>query len=519
MQRKIKYIFLNLPDYFLTRKANNRLTIKTIDRPDKYSENHFNLSKTVFSDKLITLLTSFSKVERNRFRKYLLSPYLNDQPDATRLFDLLDEQLRQDATAVDALTKEYIWTTLYTGKKFDDAHLRRLASDLSQLALRFMVAEARQADAFGEALDLQKVLEKPQLKKQLAGVERQMIRLFDETEVQSTEFFLAQFKMHHHIFSRASKVVATIGYGDKLATADYYLESFYIIQKLKYYVAWLQFSGIRATEKIVNLLPGFWDYLEDPRFENIPLITVYKRIVKCFLEQEDEQHFNVLTQDIERYAPKFTKENLRECYYMAQNYCALKINQGRTNYYTIYFNLQKKLVELGLLLENKELSEAVFKNMITIGLSVGEFKWTENFIHEYYPYLPADIRENAKTFNLANLYSHQKKYDKVIELLSNVEYSDIVYTLGAKLILLKTYYESKEFLAMDSLIDSFRIFVRRNKLMSKNLKREYINFLNFLSRLGSVDKQRRAIYLLKKRITDTQHVTSKKWLLEKISEL
>ncbi len=223
----------------------------------------------MLSDKLISLLSTFSKVERNRFRKYLLSPYLNDQPDATRLFDLLDETLRKDDATAAALSKEQVWKTLYPGRKFDDAHLRRLTSDLNQLALRFMVAEARNADPLGEALELQKVLEKPPLKKHLAGAERQLHKLMEETEGQSTEFFLAQFNMHHHVFTRASKVVATIGYGDKLATADYYLECFYLIQKLKYYVAWLQFSGIRATEKIVQLIPGFWEYIE--QLPNTPM--------------------------------------------------------------------------------------------------------------------------------------------------------------------------------------------------------------------------------------------------------
>jgi hypothetical protein len=474
----------------------------------------------MLSDKLLSLLSSFSKVELNRFRKYLLSPYLNEQPDATRLFDLLNEIIRKGDADLTLLPKAAVWETLYPGRKFDDAHLRRLSSDLTQQAMNFMVAEARKNDPLHEALDLQKVLEKPQLKKQLASTERHIFKLFEEAQGQSSELLLAQFRMHHRVFSRASKVVATIGYGDKLSTADFYLECFYLIQKLKYYVAWLQFSGIRATEKIVPLMPGFWEYLEEPRFSDVPLLTVYRRVVKCFSEQDDEQHFKNLLEYLEKQTHRLTEENLRECYHMAQNYCALKINQGRTDYYSVYFNLQKKVVQLDILLENGELSEGVFKNIITSGLRVGEFAWTENFIHEYYPYLPANIRENARTFNLANLYSHQKKHDEVIRLLSNVEYSDIVYTLGAKLVLLRTYYESKENMALDSLMDSFRIFIRRNKQMSKSLKKEYINFLTFLSKLATMGGSRKKdIHLLQKKINETQSVISKKWLLEKIDEL
>ncbi len=158
--------------------------------------------------------------------------------------------------------------------------------------------------------------------------------------------------------------------------------------------------------------------------------------------------------------------------------------------------------------------------MITISLRVGEFEWAENFIQEYSEYLSPGIRENARTFNLANLYSHQKRHDKVIELLRNVEYNDVVYSLGSKLILLRTYYELGEFLALDSLIDSFRIFLRRNKVISKSLKREYNSFLNFVKKLTTLDSSNpAAIAAFHQRVMSVSSTTPKKWLLEKIEEL
>lgn len=473
----------------------------------------------MLSDKLLSLLSTFSKVERNRFRKYLLSPYLNDQPDATRLFDLLDETLRKDDALATALSKEQVWKTLYPGRKFDDAHLRRLTSDLNQLALRFMVAEARNADPLGEALELQKVLEKPPLKKHLAGAERQLHKLIEEPEAQSSEFLLARFKMHHHVFSRATKVVGTIGYGDKLAAADFHLECFYLLQKLQYYILWVQFSGVRATEKTVPLMSGFWEYLEDERFRDIPLLSIYRRIILCFTKADEVEHFHSLLTDLSKYSNQLSKEDLRECYHIAQNYCALKISKGRIEYYSQVFQVFKKMMQEDILLEGENLSEGMFKNIISASLGVGEFEWAEQFIEQYAIYLPANARENARSFNLAYLYFHQKKFDKVVQLLQGIEYRDIAYALGSKQMLLRTYYETNEFLVMDSLIDSFRIFIRRSKLMTKNLKREYNNLLNFLRVITSLNQyDRRGIALLKKKIAETQYLNSKKWLLEKIAE-
>ncbi len=473
----------------------------------------------MLSDKLFSLLTAFSKVELNRFRKFLLSPYLNEQEDATRLFDLLDEALRKKEKTDFLLSKTAVWAALYPDKKMDDAQLRRLFSDLTQLALRFMAAEMRSADARAEALDLQKALDNPRLTKHLAGVERQLLRLFDQTERHSTDFFLAQFKMHHHVFVRASKGVTTIGYGDKLAMADHYLECFYLIQKLKYYVAWLQFSGIRATEKIVRLLPGFWENMDDERYAAFPLLAIYRRIAACFTLPDDVQHFYGLLNDLDIHSKNLTKEDLQECYHIAQNYCALKISQGRLEYYREVFQIFQKMIHEGILLENEHLSEGMFKNIITASLGVGEFQWAEQFIETYAIYLPSAARENARSFNLAYLYFHQKKFDNVVRLLQDIEYSDIAYALGAKQMLLRTYYETNEVMAMDSLIDSFRIFIRRSTMMTKNLKREYNNFLSFLRIIATLNQQDKSgTDGIKKKIAEAQYLNSKKWLLEKLAE-
>ena len=157
--------------------------------------------------------------------------------------------------------------------------------------------------------------------------------------------------------------------------------------------------------------------------------------------------------------------------------------------------------------------------MVTISMWVGEFAWAENFIIEYAPFLPADIRENAKKYSLANIYFRQKKHAQVIDLLQNVEYNDVVYALGAKLILLRTYYETNETLALESLMDSFRIYIRRNKQISKNQKREYNNFLNFVKKLTALNTyDAKAITKFRELVTESSSNMPKKWLLEKIDE-
>lgn len=474
----------------------------------------------MFSDKLLSLLQTFSRYELNRFRKFLQSPYFNDQEDVTRLFELINEAIRKGNDVVSALSKEVVWKALYARKPFDHGHLRRLASDLTLLAQRFLVEEARQNNPLTEALELQKVLEKPELQKHLSGVERQIEKLLEQSAGKSTDFYLAQFRLHWSIFNRASKSVATGGYTEKLIQADFFLECFYLAQKLKLYISWLLYRGFRVTEREVPVIPGFWPYLEDERFATVPLIQIYRRVIVSFTDSEDESHFQILLSDLNDNAKHLTDSDLRECYYIAQNYCALKINQGKNRYYYEVFGIFKSMVEQGILAENGQLPEAVFKNVITASLGVGEYAWTEQFIQQYAGFLPPRIRDNAKMFNLAYVSFYRKDYAKVIEYLRDVEYSDVVYALGAKSMLVRTYYEQSEYLALDSLIDSFKIYLRRNKVISKNLKREYNNYLNIIKKLASITAtDKKAISDLRQRVMQTSYNMPKNWLLRKIAEI
>jgi len=344
--------------------------------------------------------------------------------------------------------------------------------------------------------------------------------LLNEVPGQSPEYYLARFQLHHNIFIRAAKTIATSGYAEKLWSADVHLEYFYLTQKLKYYVSWLLFSRSRTTEKEVVLPSWLLESLDKEPYNEVPLLIIYQKIIDCLNEPEDEQHFKLLLEKIESQGRYLSKSDLRESYQIAQNYCAIKINQGKREYYREMFEIFKKIIQKEVLLEGGNLSEGLFKNIVTVGLGVGEFNWTENFIEKYTSHLPSDIRENARTFNLASLHFHQKKYQQVIGLIRDVEYSDVVYTLSAKQLLVRTYFELGEILALDSLIDSFKIFLRRNKLISKSHKREYLNFLNFVKNLTilSADDNRK-MAKLRARIETASSITPKKWLLEKIDDL
>ena len=88
------------------------------------------------NNKLITLLLTFSKNDLLQFKKYLLSPFFNENEKIIQLFDLIQHKFLKDTKKQPS--KQEIWLTLFGKKTYRDVQLRRLFSDLNQLANGFL---------------------------------------------------------------------------------------------------------------------------------------------------------------------------------------------------------------------------------------------------------------------------------------------------------------------------------------------------------------------------------------------
>lgn len=261
-------------------------------------------------------------------------------------------------------------------------------------------------------------------------------------------------------------------------------------------------------------------HLAQNDYGHIPAIAIYHCVVLSLMHPEEEIHFQALKKLLAQHYLLFSKADAQNMYAFAINYCIRKINFGNLSYVKALLALYQQILKAALL-ENEAglLSQFDYKNIVTVGLRAGEVKWTLNFINNYKDSLPALQQENAYSYNLAKLYFHQKKYDKVFSLLQHVEYTDIFYQLDSKATLMKVYYELDSYLPLMSLKESFSILLRRKKLISEQNRINYKNFIRFTMKLFRVDiRDKPKIMLLKKEVSATKNVADNGWLLEKIVE-
>jgi hypothetical protein len=475
----------------------------------------------MLGSKLYLLLSSLSQAQLNSFHRFIHSPYFNENEVIIAFGDHLVTQLGKPAHDAEQLNKKVVWRFLYENKPYHDAQFRSLSTSMLSLLYKFLHIEACDQNPLSEKLAVMGQLKAPEMEKHFKGLTRQFNRLKEEQPAEGAEQFhqlyLFHYLQHKQIEERGEKQADF----QSLETADNYLDAYYHLEKLKHYCDALGYQSFLSHQPRINLPGGFKRFLEESEFLAFPLIKAYYLVARLLESPEEEGLFVQLKDLLFNYHAQFVKDDQLALFIHLTNYCIhKKINIGRSDFYPALFEVYQKAIETGVLLQNGYLQPQDYKNIITVGLLVKAFKWVENFTREYAQLLPEENQENAVTYNLAKVYFYQQEYEKVIEKLREVEYEDRVYALGSKLMLLRTYYELGEFIALDSLIDSFRIYLRRDQKISRDVKQQYMNVLRFVKKLSKVmPRDREALQKIRLQVEKCNALAAKNWILEKIEEL
>jgi len=233
-----------------------------------------------------------------------------------------------------------------------------------------------------------------------------------------------------------------------------------------------------------------------PQLLSYPALSVYYYGYK--IQQPDGIHHNdyyKLREAVGQYASLFSTPEQRSFYLMAINYCIEQINKGNSEFIRELFNIYKEGLKEKTFIENGVLSTVTYSNISSLALRLKEYDWIEQYVEEYTPYLEEQYRENFKEFTLAKLSFEQGAYEEAMQLLSQFESKHILLTLNARTMLLKIYYEQDEVDALESLLDSFRIFLKRKEIIGyhKAIYQNIIKYTRKLVRLDPFDKQKREV--------------------------
>lgn len=501
--------------------------------------------------KLYQILAVFDAYALNRFRKYVASPFFNEQTLLIQLLEVLSAELRRYKKIKS--DKTAIWAMLFdSAVPYSDVKWRRICSDLSKLAEDFIAYEY-QSQHVHLATHYYR----------LKGLLQHHLPEFYETATENTLRDLAKYphRNAHYAYEQYHYEVTQHEYKqhqvsrNKLRSGNHippllaHLDDFYVCEKLRRYCEWLNDNTVLQTQtqtflfiepilqyaaqKVIalknsiqnsdaaNSLPDIETSKDNEHSPNIDIaIVLYYHLIGTLTEPNKSEHFDIAKTLLRQYSHLFPPDEATQLYGYAQNYCARQINAGEEQYVHEVFGLYKESLQKGLIFDNGTLSPWHYKNIVVAGCRLRAFDWVETFISDYQQHLPPEFSGNAYVYNMAKLHFHKGDYNKVITLLQSVEYQDVFYALDSRGMLVKIYYERDEEEALLSLLVSFGVFLRRNKTISATHRVQYNNFLAYTEKIWRTkagDKER--IERLKQQIINTKQIANAKWLLQKLIAL
>ena len=470
----------------------------------------------MLDSKLYDYLLNCSTYELNRFSKYMRSPLYNDDDKLLRLTEavlpIAKKKLLHNAN------EQAIWKAVHGKTAFNQGKYNRLLSDTVKKLEHFLVidkfnTEKQLQHAYQLQIMNERKLDK-HVPEQLSLAFRKQKEASQHDALYYHTTFLLQQQRNLHLENKDQRSVEK-----NLQDVADSLDTYYFYQKLKYTAAMLHYKNFLSVEADTPLLPDILKLLDADRYQ-APGIQIYRRIILSFTDAENHEHYKVLKKLITVHSTLFPIDEQKAMFVFAMNYSINRINYGKSEYLNEVFELYKYALDKNLLLEDEQLSQWDYKNITTVALRLKQYKWAEQFIQGYKTQLPKTDRSNAYTFNMARYYFATRKYERVLQLLQDVKYSDIFYQLDSKTTLLKTYYELGEWQPLYSLKDSFRVMLRRKKMISPLQQQNYMNLLKLSMKLFKVDvKNKAALNAIKTKIETTQNVADKTWLLEKLQEL
>jgi hypothetical protein len=470
--------------------------------------------------KSIYILKLLNVSEIQDLRKFLESPYFNLKKEMTTFLEVALEYISQSEGKT-LISNEEFWSKIYT-TPYDDVKFRKLNSDFNHLVEEFLVQQTFTEDQQNRNVLKIKAITQRNGEELYESLRNDVVYGRRTDPNRNADYYLHTYMLEKQLFRLITDDERKKNFKDiNMDRISENLDIYFITEKLKYYTDILSWNQIYNTSLNMRGIDIVIKLANNPLFREVPVIAIFLKIIQIKTsEQEDDLAYYELKQLINDHLHLFPKDEAKEIIDQSLNYTIKKVNQGKKAFEKESLDLYKQALDTEVLLTNGVLEVSDYRNISFIGLRVGDYKWVENFIKEFKDQLEEKDKWNAFYFSMARLETYKKNFNEVVENLNKIDFNDLWYYLNGKSLLIAAYYELKETDPLESLLQSFKTYVNREKLLIKSRKQKYLVFIKFTSRLLKLSKNDKTkLKKLKNEISEITGVINKPWLLEKINEM
>ncbi len=476
------------------------------------------------SSKIIHYIFNFSPKQQTKFLHFVQSPYYNQHQPTIQLLEHILSQAEKKKKKLD---KEYVFKKLYPGKTYNEQRLFNLLSNLKKLLNRFLAVSYLEENPKMEALLTVETTHKHQQFDLMLNRAKQLEKQLGKRSKQDENYHYVRYRLDN-VLGYHRGVYADRSNAAPLQKMMHQLDRYYILEKLSNSCHLVANTMLMNTQYDWGLLDIIQNYIVENKelYQDDIAIWMYQTVLKSLQDSHNPAHYEQMKEYLHHHIDSFTQSEQEHLYLFSYNYCILQVNRGNAAYLEELFELYQRGLSSQLIYNNGILSEWDYKNIATLGAKLEKFEWTEWFINNQRTKLAPTHRENAYQYSLAYLHYTKGKYREVLSNLLHVQYTDVQYHLSSSFLLLRTYYKMKDTEALLSLIETFRIYVLRNRQMTADKKKGYFNFLKLVKKLVllkhdyhaySKSELNKKLEELNSQINDTENLINRSWLVEELA--
>jgi hypothetical protein len=453
--------------------------------------------------------SALTNLERKHLGQWLESPFFCRRPQPGLLFQYLQQCLDKDKMPDLQEAKKRTKTQA-------DQDFRLLMSEVQMQLEHFLVYKEYFEQEENFHIRLAAAWRKRGLDKHFRRALRQARQDWERQPYRHNDYFDAQagIALEEYQYLSSSQRTEALNLQELLDVTD----TAYITQKLRQACFALTHQTVYNAEYRMGLLEAVLQHIRlSPELLELPAVALYYFCYLFLTEPDEEKHFSRFRELLLTHSATLPPDEQRDLHLLAINYCIKKINQMQSAYFRQALELYQSALRADLLLENGTLSPFAYNNIVAIALKVGERAWAEHFVRQYAPFLEKKHREANYQLNLARVAYTHKDYRKALLHLQEADYKDLINNLIAKTLLLKIFFETGEYDALDAHLQSMQGFLRRQRVIGYH-RDNYRNIIRLTRRIMQHNPNNPAeAAALKNQIGAENPLTEKAWLLEMLA--
>lgn len=471
--------------------------------------------------RLIQFLQTLSPSELKGYRDFVNSPVFNKNAKISKLLEIVSRHYPQFES--DDMNEETLSEHLFPDEKYDYFKMKNLLSDLLGLGKDYLSFIQYRNDVNSRQLYLMKELAGRGLDRMFESAYKMADSRLKNATVHDEHFLLQKFRLTSQIMNFHTPKKPNVNFHYHQDLLDIFVD-YSNLMKLKIYNIMLHERNQNNFDYSLTMFDQVMQFLESSGNTDNPTIEIYHDIIKLCVDKTDA-NFYKLKESHDKHKSNLGIVDDYMAFLHLDSYCATVYNiHGRTDLLRMQFELNK-LYDMNNLPELGSVLYPNFLNFVKIASRVNEFDFAAEYVEKYKDNLKSE-KNNTVDFCYAYIAYRKGEFQNALSLLAKTSFSNYIIKLQVKLLQLQLNYELGYFDQVELLVDSFRHYLAREKLLLDS-HREVIQIT--LKIIVELSRYRTTVISDNRAFRDsveyeinklkTNHFGVKLWLKEKAAEL